>query len=100
MTSTRRHLSAFAALALTAMVLPLTATSVAAAGATVPAGFRDELVWGSLPDKPMVVAFSPHGKVYLGLKGGVINEYDSLTDTTATLLVNLSTRSTTTGTAA
>ena len=58
MTSTRRHLSAFAALALTAMVLPLTATSVAAeSGATVPSGFRDELVWGSLPDKPMVVAF-------------------------------------------
>ena len=63
MTSARRHLSAFAALALTAMLLPIAATSVAAAGATVPAGFRDELVW-SLPDKPMVVAFAPTGKVY------------------------------------
>ena len=91
MTSTRRHLSAFAALALTAMVLPLTATSVAAeSGATVPAGFRDELVWGSLPDHPMVVAFAPSGKVFVALKGGVINEYDSLTDTSATQLVNLS----------
>jgi len=90
MTSARRHLSAFAALVLTAMILPVTATSVAAAGATVPAGFRDELVWGSLPDKPMVVAFAPSGKVYVGLKGGVINEYDSLTDTSATQLVNLS----------
>ena len=90
MTSARRHLSAFAALALTAMILPVTATSVAAAGATVPAGFRDELVWGGLPDKPMVVAFAPSGKVFVGLKGGVINEYDSLTDTSATQLTNLS----------
>ena len=82
MTSARRHLSAFAALALTAMVLPLSATSVAAeSGATVPSGFRDELVWGSLPDHPMAVSFAPSGKVFVAFKGGVINEYDSLTDT-------------------
>ena len=91
MTTSRRHLTALAALALTAMLLPLSATGVAAeSSATVPSGFRDELVWGGLPDHPMVVAFSPAGKVYVGLKGGVINEYDSLTDGTATQLTDLS----------
>jgi glucose/arabinose dehydrogenase len=90
MTSARRHLSAVAALVLTAMLLPLSASTVAAeSGATVPSGFRDELVWGSLPDHPMVVSFAPSGKVFVALKGGVINEYDSLTDATATQLVNL-----------
>ena len=38
----------------------------------------------------MVVAFAPSGKVFVAMKGGVINEYDSLTDTSATQLVNLS----------
>ena len=83
MTSTRRHLSAFAALALTAMALPLTATSVAAeSGRPCPLGILRRRGGLAQPaDHPMVVAFAPSGKVFVALKGGVINEYDSLTDT-------------------
>ena len=83
MTSTRRHLSAFAALALTAMVLPLTATSVAAepgrrsrpTSATTWSGAACPTSRWSWPSRPTARSSS-------ALKGGVINEYDSLTDTT------------------
>ena len=52
-----------------AALLPASATPVAAAGATVPAGFADEEVWTGL-DHPMAVAFAPDGKVFVAEKRG------------------------------
>ena len=57
--------------------------------ATVPSGFRDELVWSGL-SAPTVVAFAPNGKVFVAQKNGRINVYDSLTDSSATLFMDLS----------
>ena len=43
-------------------------------------------------DHPMSSSFAPTGKVFVAEKGGVINVYDSLTDTSATVFANLNTK--------
>jgi glucose/arabinose dehydrogenase len=60
------------------------------ATASVPPGFRDSVAVSGL-DLPTVVQFAPDGRVFVGQKGGVVLEYDSLSDPTATVVVDLST---------
>ncbi len=70
-------------------MLPLSAAPVfAESPATVPAHFRDELVWDGLTS-PTAVAFAPNGRVFVSQKNGRINVYDSLTDSTATQFIDL-----------
>ena len=95
-TSPRLFVGAFL---IVAALLPTAATPVAAAGATVPAGFADETIWAGL-DHPMAIAFAPDGKVFVAEKRGTINVFDSLTDTTPTSSRTSAPTSTTTGIAA
>ena len=71
MTRARRPVSIVGALLIVAALLPVSASPVAAAGATVPAGFADETVWSGL-DHPMAIAFAPDGKVFVAEKRGTI----------------------------
>ncbi len=84
----RRPLSLIGAFLIVATLLPVSATPVAAVGASVPAGFADEAVFTGL-DHPMAVAFAPNGHVFVAEKRGTIQRYDSLTDTTPTLFADL-----------
>ena len=85
----RRPVSFVGALLIVAALLPVSATPVAAAGATVPAGFADETVWDNL-DHPMAIAFAPDGKIFVAEKRGTIRVYDSLTDQTPSTFADLS----------
>ena len=91
MTLPRHRLSALVTLVLCAILLPMSAAPVSAdTGASVPAGFRDRLVWDAISD-PTVVTFAPNGKVFVALKDGRIQVFDSLADPSPTLFANLST---------
>ena len=90
MDRSRRPFSLLGALLIVATLLPVSATSVAAASADVPVGFADEAVFTGL-NHPMAVAFGPDGKVYVAEKRGVIMVYDSLSDTTPTVFADLHT---------
>jgi glucose/arabinose dehydrogenase len=56
--------------------------------AAVPTGFSDNLVFGGLT-LPTAIAFAPGGKVFVGEKSGILKVFDSLTDPTATQVVDL-----------
>jgi glucose/arabinose dehydrogenase len=58
--------------------------------ATVPPGFHDDVAISGM-DTPTVMQFAPDGRVFVGQKGGVILEYDSIDDPTATVVADLST---------
>ena len=62
--------------------------NVAAAGPTIPDGFRDELVWDGLT-RPSAIAFAPDGSVFVAEKSGRLLRFDDLTDDTPTLFANL-----------
>ncbi len=90
MSTARRYLSVLATLGLLALILPLSVIpAYAETSATVPNGFRDELVWSGL-SAPSAVVFAPNGRVFVSLKDGRINVFDSLTDGSATTLIDLS----------
>ncbi len=57
---------------------------------TLPAGFRDSVVFSGLT-LPTAVAFSPDGRVFVAEKSGLIKVFASLTATTPTLFADLST---------
>ncbi len=56
----------------------------------LPAGFQEQIVINGL-SQPTNVEFAPNGKIFVAQKDGVINEYDSLADTTPTTFADLST---------
>ena len=62
-----------------------------AAGASLPAGFQEEVVFSGLTE-PTAVRFSPDGRVFVAEKSGVIKVFDGLTDTTPTVFADLRTR--------
>ena len=62
--------------------------TVAAAGPTIPDGFRDELLWDGLT-RPSAIAFAPNGSVFVAEKSGRILVFDNLADDTPTLFANL-----------
>ena len=81
----RRSLWAAGIFSLLAAMLPFVAAApvLADTGATVPAGFQDEVVLTGL-DHPMSIVFAPNGNVFVAEKRGVIKFYTSLADTTPT----------------
>jgi PKD repeat protein len=56
--------------------------------AAVPGGFSDVAVWSGLT-LPTAIAFAPGGKVFVGEKGGIVKVFDSVSDTSATQVVDL-----------
>ena len=75
--------------ALIAMLLALTIVSRAQA-VTLPSGFSERIVFTGLT-QPTAVRFSPDGRVFVAEKRGVIQEFDSLTDTTPRVYADLRT---------
>src|ERR671913_1839974 len=67
------------------------ADSPPAAAATLPAGFREEIVFGGLT-QPTAVRFAGDGRVFVAEKSGVIKVFDNLTDPTPTVFADLSTQ--------
>jgi glucose/arabinose dehydrogenase len=65
------------------------ATPGRGAAQAVPAGFSDTVAFSGLT-LPTAIGFAPGGKVFVGEKSGVVKVFDSLTDTTPTVVVNLS----------
>jgi glucose/arabinose dehydrogenase len=57
---------------------------------SLPPGFDDTVAISGM-NLPTVVQFAPDGRVFVGEKGGVILEYDSLSDPTPTVVADLST---------
>ena len=88
----RRPLWAAGIFSLLAAMLPFVAAApvLADTGATVPAGFQDEVVLTGL-DHPMSIVFAPNGNVFVAEKRGVIKFYTSLADTTPTVFADLNT---------
>lgn len=59
--------------------------------ATLPPGFREEIVLSGLTE-PTAVRFSPDGRVFVAEKSGIIKVFDNLSDTTPTVFVDLRTQ--------
>jgi glucose/arabinose dehydrogenase len=59
------------------------------AAATLPSGFQDSIVWSNL-SFPTAIRFAPDGRIFIALKGGKLLEFDSLSDTTPTTVIDLS----------
>jgi PKD repeat protein len=76
---------ALMAAGLTAVTLP---EGAPAAAATVPAGFTETVALSGLQN-PTMVRFAPDGRVFVAEKRGVIQVFDSLTDTTPTVFADL-----------
>ncbi len=55
----------------------------------LPAGFQEKIVINGL-SQPTNVEFAPNGKIFVAQKDGVIDEFDSLSDTTPTVFADLS----------
>ena len=65
--------------------------SVASArAATVPSGFQEQTAFSGLTG-PTAVAFAPDGRAFVSEKSGLIKEFDSLSDRTATTVADLRT---------
>jgi glucose/arabinose dehydrogenase len=66
-------------------------TAARAGAETLPPGFQDQVVLSGLDD-PTSIAFNQDGsKVFVGLKGGVIKEFDGFGDPTPTVVADLRT---------
>ena len=76
-------------LALVAQGLPVAVYTVSAA--VIEPGFQIATVEGGL-DTPTAIAFAPDGRFFVAQRGGVVLEYDSPTDSTATQVIDLSTQ--------
>src|SRR5574339_163186 len=55
---------------------------------TLPTGFQQATVFSGLSN-PTVIKFANDGRVFVAEKGGVVKVFDSLTDTTADVFVDL-----------
>src|SRR5262245_22809741 len=76
---------------LIAAFLCLLTAGPAAAQAVLPPNFQQEVVFSGLED-PMVIRFSPDGRVFVAEKSGLIKVFDGLTDTTPTTYADLRTK--------
>jgi glucose/arabinose dehydrogenase len=59
-------------------------------GCDLPSGFHDYVVFDGL-DRPTAVAFSPDGRVFVTEKRGVVKVFDTVSDTTPTVVADLRT---------
>ena len=66
------------------------ARAASPATAVLPDGFHDTVAISGL-SAPTTVRFAPDGRIFVAEKAGVVKEYDSLSDTTPTTVVDLST---------
>jgi glucose/arabinose dehydrogenase/PKD repeat protein len=73
-----------------AILLLVVAGQSPSAGAALPAGFQESVVFSGL-DHPTAVRFSPDGRIFVAEKNGRIKVFDNLADTTPTLFADLST---------
>ena len=73
-------------LALAASFLPQTAPAAEA----LPSGFSETTIFSGLTN-PTKVVFAGDGRIFVAEKAGLIKEFDSLTDTSATLVADLRT---------
>ena len=62
----------------------------ASSAATLPSGFTEQTVFTGL-NAPVNFRFAADGRIFVAQKGGVIKEYDNLSDTTPTTVTDLST---------
>src|SRR3954452_12751135 len=69
---------------LVALVFP------AQAHAALPAGFSESTVWSHLDD-PTAIRFAPDGHVYVTGKGGLVYQFDGLSDPTPSIYADLRT---------
>jgi glucose/arabinose dehydrogenase len=60
-----------------------------AAAATLPTGFQDSVVYSNL-SFPTAIRFAPDGRIFIAQKGGKVIEFDNLSDTTPTTVIDLS----------
>ena len=77
-----------ALLAWAALIGPVSPVAVAQ---TLPAGFQDVTVFSGLI-QPTVVSFSPDGRVFVAEKSGLVKVFNSLTDPTPDIFVDLRTK--------
>ena len=84
-----RRLARLLALAAALALLALPALGRPAAGATLPPGFSESIVWSGLTN-PMAVRFAPDGRIFVAEKSGRIKVFDSLADQTPTVVADLS----------
>jgi glucose/arabinose dehydrogenase len=63
---------------------------MAAAAPSLPAGFTDTTVWSGLVT-PTTLRWAPDGRVFVALKSGIVNVYDSVDDPTPTVYADLRT---------
>lgn len=69
----------------------MTLLSGAAAGATLPAGFQETVVFSGLT-APTVIAFASDGRVFVAEKSGLIKIFDNLTDSSPEVFADLRTK--------
>jgi glucose/arabinose dehydrogenase len=86
-----RHAGEVVALMLVSSCLVVVTTTELAAGASLPNGFQEEIVFSGLT-QPTAVRFSPDGRVFVAEKSGLIKIFDNLTDTTPTVFADLRTQ--------
>ena len=87
----RRHsLHGFVGGLAVAALLLVGSGQASTAGAALPPGFQESVVFGGL-DHPTALRFSPDGRVFVAEKNGRIKVFDDLADTTPTLFADLST---------
>ena len=85
------HVSALVTIAMLVSSLAVLTTTEPAAGASLPAGFQEEIVFSGLTE-PTAVRFSPDGRVFVAEKSGLIKVFDNLSDTTPTVFADLRTQ--------
>jgi glucose/arabinose dehydrogenase len=73
------------------LALPLVVALLGLAGADLPSGFHDYVVFDGLT-QPTAVEFSPDGRVFVAEKRGVVKVFDNLDDNTPTVFADLRTK--------
>ncbi len=81
---------ALAVLLLTSVTLAVQFQAARPAAAAVPTGFTEVTVWSGLQN-PTAVRFAPDGKVFVAEKRGLIKMFDTVDDTTPTVVADLRT---------
>ncbi|WP_432844326.1 PQQ-dependent sugar dehydrogenase [Dactylosporangium sp. CA-092794] len=91
--SLRRGLSLIAAVAVVGggAAVGLGLERSAAAAATLPPGFSEQVVFSGL-NQPTSIQFAADGRVFVAQKNGVIDVFDSLSDSTPAVFADLSPR--------
>jgi glucose/arabinose dehydrogenase len=85
-----RGVGALVATVVAASLAVLT-TVAPAAGASLPPGFQEEIVFSGLTE-PTAVRFSPDGRVFVAEKSGLIKVFSGLSDSTPTVFADLRTQ--------